>query len=437
MSRPLYGVEDSPISVAPPTEAEIFDASFDNAFKDTLLMSAARNYTSNRAMENGPLESPEVINEQFPGLNVTEPKTKMWAQQQSDSREETRKNQELINRASGFGQGLIGFMGSIAGSMSDPVEFAVGSAIGAGFGALVKSYTAAELALAGGEKAVQSIIPTILEQGLGNISQNLISETFVQAATKKEGLERTALDSFNNVIVSSAFGTVLSVIPHALSLKLGKFNPNNHLEVLNTTKVAIDTGKSPTAVLNALDRNIDKDFKMTTEVKESIYNSIKDINAKEKIFNSPDIPTMFRNLQENVEAGIISKEETLILKHELESSGFDTRKYYMADKDGMITISKEAQAELKTEFNKPENDINFHPEVNKIMLEPQKNRLEIQEPIVTKQKEEIDSLNKMLDDHELQGKLTKAEREEFKDIKMQKDELDFAATKAIHDCWSK
>ncbi len=421
--QPIFGQDTSPSYQPPPSVGQIFDAGFDESFKNTLSMTVVRDNIVNDAMKSGPIVDIESLNKEFPGLNAKEPRTRLWAQQQMDSREETRKNQDILNRASGLWQNSVSTASSLIGALSDPVETTIGMVLGAGIGNIVR-----------GGKAVTKLTPVFLENLAGNVIENTANEMAVSYVSAKEEVEHTASQALTNVLVSSVFGAAISSIPTALSLKFGKLGEVNERNALEMTKIALEQGKNPNSVLGKLDEKIDADFKIDENIRPAIKDSFVNKNAKELLGNSEDFPTLFKNIKQGLDSGEVTMDEVSSFKSLLENSGFDRRKYYMADPDSSINLKDSDALEITNELNNPENDINFDAETEQILKAPSKTIDSIQAETLKLDTDEINVINKNLDELEMQGKITKEQRMEFASPKEEKQAARFEALKELRGC---
>lgn len=340
--------------ISPATSGEIFSAYAGEAFDQGTLMSNIRRLGMKIRSTHGPQLSPQELDEKFPDLKgkFNRPMTESEANMVQE-RHTTKKEREAIKqRAHGLFDGtVLPFMASAIGAMSDPIDLAVGYTVGAGIGAAAKG---ANIALKGASAFGADV--------LGNMVGNAITEVSNATQTQNELLEYTKEQAFNSVVLSSVFASTVSTAGAALFKKLGSLGPRQMDNISEVAQTAIDNGKSPSAVLNQIDKSLGEDLKVEPAFKSTIDSlEFKNAEVKAELLKAETYTEFRDTLKDLSKKDMIDDFELSKLKTSLNDSGVLEGKSYIFDGESQIKFNSEKSSNIANTLDDFKNDINYHP----------------------------------------------------------------------------
>lgn len=347
--------------------ADVVGASFQTAMENTTLFAYGRNQILEEQNKVGPKLSPEEIIEKYPNFPTkpTEMMTELKAQTIQDRHDEGIERQRVLSNTTGLWKGTVApFLGSVVGSQMDPIDMTVGMVLGAGIGKAAQAAKMAKVTamaaggnLVGAEALLKTATPitqVYLQELAGNMAANTVNEAFVMQANQAELQEYTVKHAAQSMMLSSIFGAGLSTGIGALGKALNKVGPQGHAQMLETTRLAVETGKDPLAIARVIESKVQEDMVIGPEVSKSTH-VFKDEEVFGRLEDAEDLAEVFDIVREEMEGGRVSPEEAQQFKDSLEANGFDKRKYYLATKSEGAKLSDSAAQEVADAFDDPKN----------------------------------------------------------------------------------
>lgn len=349
--------------ISGPTSEEIFNAYAGESFEQGTTSSIFRKLEMDKLSKQGPKIPVEDLNQKYPELKGKFDKdmTEAEAGYIQERHNISNKRKLITDRAQGLFNGkVLPFAASAIGAMADPIDLAVGMAVGAGIGTVAKG---AGVALKGATAFGVDVF--------GNMLGNATTEVFNYNQTKRELKDYTAEQAFNSVVVSSVASTTISTALGAMFKKLGRLDSRQMDGVNELAQTAIDEGKSVNAVLSKVDTHLDEDFKIDLPTKSALdITEFKDAEVKSLLQASKDLPELRENLKSLSESGKISESELSMLSTNMKDAGVDPTKSYIMDGESQITFDAKRASEIADTLNDPKNDINYHPKIDETLSAP-------------------------------------------------------------------
>lgn len=359
------------------TTGEVFQASFESGYRQSTVMSLARSKAIESQMEEGPLLDPEIINAKY-NINAKTPLTERAAIViQGEQEEVNRINTIIANGPKSFWGGTVpGFLGAIAGGMSDPVDMLGGILIGGAAKGMATGYKAAQTlstgkAVAEGFKWIKygasseitiGARASFMADAVGNIISNGLTEAFNYNATKKEQMELAADEVFRNVVVTSLMFTGAMHGAAAGLNKISKIGENAVQHLSNMAEAANQSGKRIDKVLGRPIAVMEKDLQIDEPFMEAI-STIFPEKAEILLKEGNDVIDVREALKADT---TITPERMGALIEELDANGWEMRKMYLFEEDGKPRLSMEEITKMEEDLKNPKNSTWYDEEADEI-----------------------------------------------------------------------
>ena len=365
------------VEIPSSTTEEVFDAGFDETFKDTFIMTYFRQSQMEEAQKEGPKFSAEEINKEFQ-VGVTVPTTKKAAILMQMAQEDQARNQRILEYAPDtFFGSAVGFVGKLAGGITDPIDFTVSTMLGVLTAGTVNAFRAAS-ALKGvsattaiatklrkaktiQDRAIQAVkMGRKQEFGIAvieNAAVNTVIESQAVAASEAEQIEYTVEQALINVVAGSLLMTSVFHGASAGISKLFKAGPKYTESTFNIYETAINAGKNPNEALDIVMGQISKDMEIT----EGISNATKLVFGEDThlLKDSKDLGDVFGKLRDDIEDFKIEAEKIDEYFDALDKHGVDQRKRELLSEDPDVNFPERTITEIKESLLKKENNLGY------------------------------------------------------------------------------
>jgi hypothetical protein len=388
-STPTFVTEDEGYQPQS-TTGEVIGASFESAYRQTTVMSLARSAAIEFQMQEGPLLDPEQINAKY-NINAKTPMTERAAIViQGEQQEVNRLNSIIENGPKSFWGGTLpGFLGAIAGGMSDPVDMTAGILMGGAAKGLATGVKAAQTMTTGkaaieglkwaklgaGSEVAIGARASFVADSIGNIMSNGFTEAFNYNATKKEQMEMAVDEVFKNVVATSLMFTGVMHGTGAVLSKIGKIGDNAVQHLHNMAEAGVLSG---TRIDKAIGRPIaimEKDLEFDASFKDSVANIFPE-KAGDWLKEGNDVITVRDKIKSDPTITPAKFDEFVA---ELENNGYEMRKLYLFEEDANPRMSVEDIAKMQEDLRDPKNAEWYDGEADEISKSMDNRDLEVED----------------------------------------------------------
>lgn len=317
--RPLTQDTSTKEWVPEPSVGTVMSTAFDLGLRDSTVMSVLRIDAVADFQKVGPKVDPKELNAKYPGLDkpFSRPMTELAAQFIFDETQERREKEEILSRAKGFFKGTVApFVGGAVGGMSDPIDFGVGAVLGMLSGPLATAIKGSKAGLA----AKTGI--TFAE----NVVANSFTELLSKSADDTQLQKHTAQQMLTNIIGGALVSTTISAGVNFIGGKFNKLGDSmgpTGDAAHRTSKIALDNGQSVIGTLSAIERGIDQDLQIDTNMRETMDSTF------DRPFEVEDMADFRDELRSRIEAGEVTPDQLDGFKNKLESLGVPPEKLHI------------------------------------------------------------------------------------------------------------
>lgn len=332
------------------TTSEVMGAYYDMAHRQTTLNSLYRSSLMSQAQEQGEKLDPEEINKRY-NINAKEPMTESAAFLANEAQQDVMRLQNIISNGPQtlWGGTIPGVASAIVGGMNDPIDFALGWAVGGVAKGVALGIKAAQTTSTFGAmvKAAKVMNLTRLQafsaDVVGNIVSNGITEAFNYKATTQEQMEIAADEVFRNVVLTSFAFTGAMHGAGAVFSKLARMGDNAIIKLVETAELAATTQHRISDVQGITQAVLLKDMEIDAPLHATIRNVFPE-DANVLLKEGSDAATIRKFLLEQDPDTIVQ------FRHALEDSGFEMRKTYLFDEEVNPVLPAESIRQIEAKL---------------------------------------------------------------------------------------
>ena len=435
--------QEEEVFTAPTSTIDVMSAQFEQGI-DTTTVSA---YSRKKAMESlgdqGRMITPEGAKELF-DIDVKEPVSEGQAFYLQDLKKDEERRAAIINNGPRSALTSVGgFFANMGGAMSDPVDFALGWAIGGGIGHVAKAakvakFTGLSMKASGLSKVASKVT---LSRGAqlgvdmaGNALSQAINEVANMQASEAEQKEYTANQALTNIMVGSVGFTMAM---HGLSAGLGKIlkvGPSHTGPIYSMAEMLAENGVDPSEAVRITLKYADQKLDITPEFRTKADELFPDV--VDDIFkDAEDIIDIKEGIDAKIKSGDLDPAMASKYVEELQSLIPEEKLQFLGD-DPQLKLTPEEIEKISQVARDEKYRMEYEAASERLMkdLDEAIDEDTMQNIVVENVDEEYNNLKQQIDedDNVLPYKRDMVEQTE-KAIEEAKTEEDFA--KEISKCF--
>lgn len=403
VKRRKFNEED--FFVPPSTLGEVAKAGWEEGFNDTFIMSRLRSNTIAEHNKQGPQLPAEQINKKY-GINVSTPHTEMAAITIQTAQREKAERMRILNHAPDtFLSKAASLGGTLAGAMTDPVDFSIGAVLG---------WTSAGVAGALKATKVLKAVPSVAEIGYINafkehtkrVSTALLNRFAVDSNKKKmiadashmsrrlnfgmaviengiasgitemqavraseaEQIPYTAQQALTNVVAGSFLMTSALHGGSAALSKLFQAGPRYVEGTFNSFVSALEQGKNPIEATDVLMKEIDENFTITPAITEATL-GVFGKKGQKYLDGSDNMGEVFERVRTDLEDFKLTKEDMIQYLDALEANGMKSKMIEHMESNPHANFAAETISEYKEKLIKEESNLGYSQKAKKLLNE--------------------------------------------------------------------
>jgi hypothetical protein len=374
------------------TLGESLSASWQLGAPERIMNSIARSQAIDELQQKGTRLSPEEIKLKY-GLTVDSPHTEQAAIYIKEAQEEKARLENIVANGpkSLFGGTIAPLVTQMISVSADPVDFTASVVTAGLFRAAAvgyKAYKVGATTSAAARVAGTTLIPKtkylpyfqkaqlaadeiVLGRKLeyisdlaSNVVSNSVAEVANYKATRKEQMELAADDVARNVLGTTFLMTSFFHGAGSVLSKILRNGGNSMGQLEELADLAHKGGKDVKTIMQIPIDALNKDL----EIDDVLANSVRKLfpEHEEHLLQEGFTVTELREGLNDIDIPVEKMEEFL---NDLQDTGWDMRKTYLFNDDPVPVLHPDTVKEIENAFNDPKNNIDYNPEIEKIVNE--------------------------------------------------------------------